>query len=643
MMISVRCIRQIFDNLLTEPARLIRFVQALRRKNISKLYSSYDDLSQLLDRDWINRVWTYQEILLASNPVVVCGHAHLSWPEFAIGIIFLEYSGINYGTQGPVIRRLSTWSSISWARDHIESQAKLSPRLEERDKTQLQKYQKFVVNVTQRMRMLHNQNVGVFVLSILISCLISMFWMSTCLMTDIITEAGHVPDSTVAAAKAAVFHVAECAQECEFGGYKACAAACSAASDAMYSVVSGSDFLTTRARYEAMNRKYSITFILAALVALISCLWLLTTRFTKRPQPTLKFTFQISNFDFVDALCHRKSREEKDIAFGVQAVLQKLSKTTIQPIERSKPLEEIYKQLCIQILKATGSVQFLLPATLNGFSGQPSWVPDWRAGFDPFWLNPTLFKSRPFNATPGSSGLGRLDTNNDNILIVKGHQICSVLECAIFQETWSTFDQAQERLHLHNLRVMLLIQRSIGSREFVSLLGFGLVQHVERCQFKAWSSFLKWAQDKELEMALLELRAENQIKGSFVWKDVPIAEIFGTHIFICNQLAKAKKMMFVASGMLLDWTRSNINKLILFKDDFEIRNDLITKTVCIGSTDVRVGDAVVLVSGVSSPLVIRRSGTSTTLVSPAIVKGAMDGEMWDPNWTKKELEDFILS
>lgn len=35
--------------------------------------TTYQDLENLLNRAWIQRVWTYQEILLANNPIVVCG------------------------------------------------------------------------------------------------------------------------------------------------------------------------------------------------------------------------------------------------------------------------------------------------------------------------------------------------------------------------------------------------------------------------------------------------------------------------------------------------------------------------------------------------------------------------------------------
>jgi len=78
-------------------------VKLLKKKTAPKLHSFYDDLSELLNKEWIKRLWKYQEILLASDPVIVCGHSHLPWPELALGIMFLEYSGINYRNYGPLI------------------------------------------------------------------------------------------------------------------------------------------------------------------------------------------------------------------------------------------------------------------------------------------------------------------------------------------------------------------------------------------------------------------------------------------------------------------------------------------------------------------------------------------------------------
>ncbi|KAK7976649.1 hypothetical protein PG989_015112 [Apiospora arundinis] len=59
------------------------------RFGVSYPYATYSDLQELLNRPWITRLWTYQEILLATSPVMVCGDRHVPWPEFELSICFL--------------------------------------------------------------------------------------------------------------------------------------------------------------------------------------------------------------------------------------------------------------------------------------------------------------------------------------------------------------------------------------------------------------------------------------------------------------------------------------------------------------------------------------------------------------------------
>lgn len=44
------------------------------------------DLEYLLDREWLQRAWTFQEIILASNPIVLCGDEHIAWTELQQGL-----------------------------------------------------------------------------------------------------------------------------------------------------------------------------------------------------------------------------------------------------------------------------------------------------------------------------------------------------------------------------------------------------------------------------------------------------------------------------------------------------------------------------------------------------------------------------
>ncbi|KAK8001706.1 hypothetical protein PG991_013928 [Apiospora marii] len=53
-------------------------------------YVTYSDIEELLGRPWVTRLWTYQEIILAANPVVVCGSHHVPWSNFTLSLLFLH-------------------------------------------------------------------------------------------------------------------------------------------------------------------------------------------------------------------------------------------------------------------------------------------------------------------------------------------------------------------------------------------------------------------------------------------------------------------------------------------------------------------------------------------------------------------------
>lgn len=50
---------------------------------------TYDELDSFFDCAWITRIWTWQEIILSPNPIVVCGNDHISWERLGYSVMFL--------------------------------------------------------------------------------------------------------------------------------------------------------------------------------------------------------------------------------------------------------------------------------------------------------------------------------------------------------------------------------------------------------------------------------------------------------------------------------------------------------------------------------------------------------------------------
>jgi hypothetical protein len=72
-----------------------------------------EDLEQLLSGAWITRIWTYQETLLAFQPIVVSGTCHVPWPTIASALAFLEMS-VGFPALGP-------WTEILNSRAHYRA------------------------------------------------------------------------------------------------------------------------------------------------------------------------------------------------------------------------------------------------------------------------------------------------------------------------------------------------------------------------------------------------------------------------------------------------------------------------------------------------------------------------------------------
>ena len=66
----------------------------------------YVCLPKLLSTEWIERIWTYQEILSAQNAIVVCGSTHISWSRLAYSIIAEDLIPFTWNEKLPSWRKL---------------------------------------------------------------------------------------------------------------------------------------------------------------------------------------------------------------------------------------------------------------------------------------------------------------------------------------------------------------------------------------------------------------------------------------------------------------------------------------------------------------------------------------------------------
>lgn len=84
----------------------------------SPLNAALKDLSHCLDQEYLSRLWTYQELMLSRNPVIVCGDLTLAWWRFAISILYLNC--ITYQRHSEASKLLLRWKSLVMDRNELE-------------------------------------------------------------------------------------------------------------------------------------------------------------------------------------------------------------------------------------------------------------------------------------------------------------------------------------------------------------------------------------------------------------------------------------------------------------------------------------------------------------------------------------------
>ena len=92
--------------------------------------------------------------------------------------------------------------------------------------------------------------------------------------------------------------------------------------------------------------------------------------------------------DIVDAISTRQASDSKDKAFAVQAVLEQMLDRRLPAPNYVLPKERIYEKLTHDVIDATNSLQALLPAAVQRFSGpgEASWIADWSGKNLGWWM-----------------------------------------------------------------------------------------------------------------------------------------------------------------------------------------------------------------------------------------------------------------
>lgn len=138
--------------------------------------------------------------------------------------------------------------------------------------------------------------------------------------------------------------------------------------------------------------------------------------------------------DLVDMLCSRQASNPKDKAFALYTTLEHMLDRPIALPDYTVPLTCVYRDLTLNLLRATASMKAILAASVCRIRNGPSWVADWSGHFPEYWLKSSTNSYLDTNATLGSSPFHEYDSESDS-LSLRGRQICDVGACSSFRST----------------------------------------------------------------------------------------------------------------------------------------------------------------------------------------------------------------
>jgi hypothetical protein len=538
-----------------------------------------DNFDDLLGREWLQRVWTFQEIILACNPVLVCGSKRLAWDDFLRGLEFLVH--IDESLRDPTLRIYPRRNSI-WRHDWIR---KISGHLATLDSFRLP-------TETANWR-------SIFTL-----------WMYVARETK--WNERQFRRS---------FRSATPNQQSSMG--TPFSTYLSLGNKRLPGIIISSNIFLVLLVILAMSLGIALPIILAGdklpLAITFSVFFVGVAIFFISLAGVNRFGYQFAPFisppggiwseakiellpGVKRAIRLRSATNPKDRSYAMYGVLKSLGVTLTTP-DYTKPLGQIYQELSLDILNWNGDLNVLLDGGYPHLPAAPTWAPNWNVAAEKGWLDPDyIYESSQKSASLASRGPFTFDGRA--ILRVKGCVLGKVASCfmplghsdsnlmsVLFYLRY--FQQVRHRVRLFNVNDTM--STSVHETLYARISS--------RVEARLRSSFDEWYQFMMLTVIQMEFDYSDMdsLAVRCLEEMALKTQVMSYHLGLCAKLAKERRMFFITFDGYLGTA----------------------------SEYVIEGDEVALVAGVHMPLVIRGTpGGQHELISPAFVYGMMSGERW---------------
>jgi hypothetical protein len=518
-------------------------------------------------------MWTYQEILLASNPILVCGHDHLDWPTFVATIAFLEYSGYFYRGDRRGYLPASAWFKLALTRDYLcytsrDAWREYPETAETTSRsTPLRSYIEFLEAIARLDERLITKTM-----------FLPIYILAGLLLS--IEIASHATGSFVGRCKP------EAVQR-NFG------------------YVSTADH-TSPSLCEPMPRGMLICIIVLTAIGII-------TFVVNRVRISRNAIMQPVNHtpgvrvDLVDALLYRKSKLNHDKAFALRNILQRLSHMEMPLPDYNQPLDLTFSDLNWHLYHAIGYNGLLPLASIMPLANHPSWMVDWSCKPDSFWLS----GSRSWNASVQAPGAVLLAPRLiEDTVALNRHVECEIkIICRLDhlfgftpindpEDMLGLKSNLETGLALATYSAEIVEQKRFRKDNLQNLLGISAPTIY-------WPSIVEWVDFIYIHY--------NEDPGQALNILTTKPKLIETQIALCNSLAQNGRKLFLYKSQKLERPVSH------YQYTFGICRDT-----------VKERDFLIKVPGVEIPLIVSAlSGGEdgvlgqVRLVSPAIVKGGV--------------------
>ncbi|KAI0857376.1 hypothetical protein F4860DRAFT_362404 [Xylaria cubensis] len=546
---------------------------------------------------WFHRMWTFQEIIMSKNPLLICGDNTLEWEDIA-NLVWFKDSFITMpldGAFGDWVSIVQMW--FDFPRDYNRPQA----HAQQSFRDLFYKTPIISLSAPRMPRILFQTLAGFIYLVPGLLILVSGIVIAVVLVRSRDGDARFLAVFPIAAViSIAVLLLTQRSLQVVFDGI-------TSQYDSMLETPTPYHDSATPNRYTNTNE------------LILDGVW--------------------------SALRNRECSDLRDKSFGLLGILKGSGASPPTPVY-SQSVREVYQSLFESlVLWNPGTVTLIVNAGIQNLQKPtwPSWLPDWTRPKENSWLVDQLHQGRNFNTT-GRQQLRHIKVSH-NMLRLKGLSKGSVTSIFRFEKVATNPSQSDLIPNLLKIRDCIL---DMCTSEYGLTNTTQTRQQITICIQNTLFGIIEGIVGHE-ETKVIELKMPDYSRSERSWqRQIPV-----------NYLYHLQEMEdFLSFFHTIDNSREGSANTLLTKLQskptafpyfIRIINKIVDEKRCLfklssgligsGTLDLAAGDEVFLVPGVRVPLAVRRNeGHRHILIGPVHAPGVMQGK----NYSEQNLAELHL-